>query len=389
MEFPSAPASTNETIELGKKLYEENGCLKCHGNLGRGDGPSAPTLVDDFGHPIRAADLSQRWTFRGGPSREDIFRTMTTGLNGTPMPSFADALTPDKRWAITDFIASLSSEDGPGYTNLVVAKYALDPIDLAKGAASFEAAPVARFPIIGQITEPGRQFHPPATSVRVQAIYDTESIAVLVRWHDLRADNTGKNDPSLAVPIEEEEEGGRPSKSDQAAQAAGGRSRPLCGNRSGADRPAIGVQRRGRDSGPERRPDGRAQALLHLRRRPELRRSLVLRSGPPGADSVHRPGQRGSCRERHRRSHGCRELRPGRMVGHLQAAASPERGRRVHIRGVPADRLSRSGTGSRAIVATSAVSRRGTRSTWSPKWSHRRSARWRGRRCSFSSSNYS
>ena len=205
MELPSAPASTNETIELGKKLYEENGCLKCHGTLGRGDGPSAPTLVDDLGHPIRAANLTQRWTFRGGSSREDIFRTMTTGLNGTPMPSFADALTPEQRWAITDFIASLSGSDGPGYTNLVVAKHVLDPIDLAKGAASFESAPVARFPIIGQIMEPGRQFHPPATSVTVQAIYDAESIALLVRWHDMSADKTGKNDPTLPVPPEEEE----------------------------------------------------------------------------------------------------------------------------------------------------------------------------------------
>ena len=214
MEFPSAPASTNETIELGKRLYEENGCLKCHGNLGRGDGPSAPTLVDDFGHPIRAADLAQRWTFRGGSSREDIFRTMTTGLNGTPMPSFADALQPEQRWAITDFIASLSSEDGPGYTNLVVARHSLDPIDLEKGSASFASAPVARFPIIGQIMEPGRQFHPPATSVMVQAIYDAESIAVLVRWNDMRADKTGKNEPSLPVSLEDEAE---PAKGDASA----------------------------------------------------------------------------------------------------------------------------------------------------------------------------
>ena len=165
MELPSAPASTNETIELGKKLYEENGCLKCHGALGRGDGPSASTLADDLGHPIRAANLTQPWTFRGGPSREDIFRTMTTGLNGTPMPSFADALTPEQRWAITDFIASLSGSTEPGYTNLVVAKHVEDPIDLTKGAANFAPAPVARFPIIGQITEPGRSFHPAATSV--------------------------------------------------------------------------------------------------------------------------------------------------------------------------------------------------------------------------------
>jgi mono/diheme cytochrome c family protein len=205
LELPGAPGSTQESIELGQKLYVETGCLKCHGNLGRGDGPSAPTLTDDFGQPIRAADLTQPWTFRGGSSREDIFRTMTTGLNGTPMPSFADSLPVEQRWAITDFIASLSPSTEPGYTNLVVARAVQDPIDVTRGAAIFESAPVARFPIIGQITEPGRAFYPPATSVTVQAIYDAESIALLVRWHDMRADNMGKNGPSLPVPPEEEE----------------------------------------------------------------------------------------------------------------------------------------------------------------------------------------
>jgi cytochrome c oxidase cbb3-type subunit 2 len=62
----SAPAATTESIELGKRLYEENGCLKCHGALGRGDGPSASTLVDDLGYPLRAANLALNWTFRGG-----------------------------------------------------------------------------------------------------------------------------------------------------------------------------------------------------------------------------------------------------------------------------------------------------------------------------------
>jgi mono/diheme cytochrome c family protein len=205
VELPSAPGASDESIELGRKLYVDTGCVKCHGNLGRGDGPSAPTLTDELGYPIRAADLTQSWTFRGGPSREDIFRTMSTGLNGTPMPSFSDSLSPEQRWAITDFIVSLSGSGEPGYTNLVVAKPAPNPIDLAKGAAIFESAPVARFPILGQITEPGRSFHPPATSLTVQAIYDTESIALLVRWHDMGADNMGKNGPLLPVPPEEEE----------------------------------------------------------------------------------------------------------------------------------------------------------------------------------------
>jgi mono/diheme cytochrome c family protein len=217
--LPSPPNATKESIEAGKKLYEETGCGRCHGTLGRGDGPSAPTLVDDWKHPIRAADLAQSWTFRAGSSREDIFRTMTTGLNGTPMPSFLDALTPEQRWAITDYIVSLSGSDGPGYSNLVVAKHVKEPIDLAKGAASFASAPSARFPIVGQIMEPGRAFHPPATSVVVQAIHDADSIAVLVRWHDMSAEKTGKNGPSLPVPPEEEEE---PAAAPAAGEGGGG-----------------------------------------------------------------------------------------------------------------------------------------------------------------------
>ena len=206
VQLPSAPSATKESAEQGKKIFVDTGCVKCHGTLGRGDGPSAPTLMDDWNHPIRAADLSQSWTFRGGPSREDIFRTMSTGLNGTPMPSFADSLTPEQRWAITDYIVSLSATSGPAYTNIVVVKHVDDAIDLAKGAASFASAPVARFPIVGQITEPVREFHPPATSIAVQAIYDADSIALLVRWHDRTAEKAGTNGPSLQVPPEEEEE---------------------------------------------------------------------------------------------------------------------------------------------------------------------------------------
>ncbi len=201
-----APKATPESIELGKKLYVDTGCVRCHGPLGRGDGPSAPTLKDDWGHPIRAANLAQSWTFRAGSSREDIFRTMSTGFNGTPMPSFLEALSPEQRWAISDYIVSLSGSNGPGYSNLVIARHVAEPIDLAKGAASFAAAPMARFPIVGQIMEPGRAFHPPASSVTVQAIHDADSIALLVRWHDMSAEKTGTNGPSLPVPSEEEEE---------------------------------------------------------------------------------------------------------------------------------------------------------------------------------------
>ena len=205
LSFPKAPKYTEESAAAGRKVYDDTGCITCHGDLGRGDGASARTLTDDWGFPIKPADFTQRWTFRGGPSREDIFRTMTTGLNGTPMPAFGDALTAEERWAITDYMVSLGDGDEPRYATLVNAKYVDDAIDLAKGAAAFAVAPVARFPIVGQIMEPGREFHPPVVSVLVQAIYDATDIAFLVRWNDMSAETTGSNSPALVVPVEEEE----------------------------------------------------------------------------------------------------------------------------------------------------------------------------------------
>ena len=83
------------SAELGKKLYEETGCVRCHGSLGRGDGPSAPTLKDDWGFPIRAANLSQRWTFRGGSSREDRNEPAVAGRSRL-WPAKAGAIQPLK-----------------------------------------------------------------------------------------------------------------------------------------------------------------------------------------------------------------------------------------------------------------------------------------------------
>ncbi|MYA07917.1 MAG: c-type cytochrome [Holophagales bacterium] len=210
IDIPRPLESTEESIARGRVVYEEQGCAACHGEVGRGDGPSAPTLVNDKGDPIKVADLTQRWTYRGGPTKEDIYRTFSTGLNGTPMPSYADSLEVEDRQHLVNYVHSLGDADDPNYGTLITAVYSEEPIDLQDGEtldALFESAPMTRFPLVGQITEPGRNFFPSVTSIEAQAIYNRDEIAFRVRWHDLRADTSGRNNPSLEVPMWDEDNG--------------------------------------------------------------------------------------------------------------------------------------------------------------------------------------
>jgi cytochrome c oxidase cbb3-type subunit I/II len=109
----SPPKPTAELLAKGKQLWVDVKCAQCHGDGGKGDGPSAGELKDDWGFPIRPADLTTG-RFKSGPGVADIYRTMTTGLNGTPMPSFASTLSSDQdRWALAYYVVALSAYKDP------------------------------------------------------------------------------------------------------------------------------------------------------------------------------------------------------------------------------------------------------------------------------------
>jgi len=106
------PKPSPALLARGQEAWKAAKCWECHGQEGKGDGEKAPGLEDDFGFPIPPANLTTG-QFKSGPDVKDIFRTMTTGLSGTPMPSYGDSVSEEDRWALSYYVLSLSAFKDP------------------------------------------------------------------------------------------------------------------------------------------------------------------------------------------------------------------------------------------------------------------------------------
>jgi cytochrome c oxidase cbb3-type subunit 2 len=155
--FKDPPRASAELVGRGKDLYRAARCSQCHGEDGKGDGESAAELTDDLKFPIRPADFT-RSQFKGGSTVRDIFRTMTLGLDGSPMPSFADSMSEEERWAISYYVLSLSAWRDPLTGELLnlpaAARAALDSPDVAADQPRFALDPTRLEPVATERARP-------------------------------------------------------------------------------------------------------------------------------------------------------------------------------------------------------------------------------------------
>jgi mono/diheme cytochrome c family protein len=190
MGFGSDPGFSEEDLAEGQRLFrEETECMKCHGEAGRGDGTSAPTLADDWDFPIFAADLTEPWNFNGGSSVEDIYRTMRTGLDGTPMPSYSDALdagivTDEQLWLVAHYVRSLSADESPRVRDVIRAAIAEEGLPSGPLDSMWDGVEPYFIPLVGQIIEGPRQFMPGVDGLWVQAMHDGQRLVTLLTWSD-------------------------------------------------------------------------------------------------------------------------------------------------------------------------------------------------------------
>ncbi len=180
--LPANPAPYNEaTIAKGAEVFERAKCWSCHGKLGRGDG-NKEFREDDWGFPIRIRNVTHPWKIKAGGEVEDIYMRFTSGINGTPMPSFVKSLSEEDRWALANYIKSLQHE----LTSHQALKAKLVTGDLPDGpddAMWAEAEPMD-VRLTGQVIAPPRWQNPSIEMVTVQAVFNETDIAFKLTWDD-------------------------------------------------------------------------------------------------------------------------------------------------------------------------------------------------------------
>ncbi|MCH7760648.1 c-type cytochrome [candidate division TA06 bacterium] len=241
--------ASKEIINEGKILYALMKCWQCHGKEGRGDGPSAYDLKDEWGFIIPPADLTQGWKYRGGSRVEDIYTRFSTGMSGTPMPDFTDAaiflnregyqnLTPfepvyteeelqeiktyietlptleelggfseekkaelsnRRRWALAHYIRSLITVEGPNGDVVIKSEEVEGDLPMDPDNPLWEKAKPLIVPLTGQVITKPRWQIPTVQTIFVRALHNDQEIAFLVEWSDPSQDtlHEGSDWPSV------------------------------------------------------------------------------------------------------------------------------------------------------------------------------------------------
>lgn len=176
------PAYSTETVAKGKELFIKAKCWECHGKGGKGDGQTKFDRKDDWGFPIRIRNITQPWKIKGGSDVKEIYMRFSTGMMGTPMPSFAKTFNDEERWYLASFIKSLQHKP----TTHIVMKAKLIEGDLSDDPESgqWDIAEPMDVRMAGQVIVEPRWQNQSIDMAHVKALYNGKEVAFLIEWDD-------------------------------------------------------------------------------------------------------------------------------------------------------------------------------------------------------------
>ncbi|HXC62663.1 MAG TPA: c-type cytochrome, partial [Nitrospiria bacterium] len=183
-----------ESIEKGREVFMKKGkCVECHGVDARGDGNLSQK--NEFGDPIFPADLHKCWNLRGNRrdpyNPRNIFREVSTGLNGTPMPSFADILTPEDRWNVANFVIAQCPKrpidpltNKPTISFVVASRFIEGELPTDMNDPQWQQREPSYIGLGSQIIHKPRHFTRTVDEIWVRSLYNKKEISFLFEWDD-------------------------------------------------------------------------------------------------------------------------------------------------------------------------------------------------------------
>lgn len=193
--IPDPPEFTPRLVEQGRMVFAALGCAQCHGETGRGDGPSSESLIDSLGMRIPPADFTTG-VYKSGRSPSDLYRTIAIGAPGTPMPGYASSLNSeipgvapevDKIWSVVAYLKSLS-KSGATVGTVSGATIRAHTIKEAGALRDPLNASWADVPVVWVSVQPMWQRRQAAHSLGVRVARFGDRIAIHMEWEDETVD---------------------------------------------------------------------------------------------------------------------------------------------------------------------------------------------------------
>lgn len=87
----------------GETVYNEKGCVTCHGAQGKGDGPVGAALKPK---PRNFADAN----WKNGTDLASVIKTINVGIAGSGMAPYKGVLTDDEIKAVSEYVRKLGNK---------------------------------------------------------------------------------------------------------------------------------------------------------------------------------------------------------------------------------------------------------------------------------------
>ena len=175
------PPYEKHSVDKGKVLYKELRCGRCHGEKGERSGRLENKLTDAWGNPSIVYDLKKPGLYKAGFSSEEIYHTLVTGMDGTPMSAY-DYVASEDLWHLVHFLQSQQkSEEIPPLrmSQKIVSYPTSKKIGLSPEAPVWQGIKSVPVKLRALKSASGK----PAV-INIQSIHDFKHIAFRLQWKD-------------------------------------------------------------------------------------------------------------------------------------------------------------------------------------------------------------